>query len=185
MIDFVAVVVKLVIDVENGAARIAERERQEGYEEARFYYERGAYEAAIEDYMYAYQFYREDGKFLFELGHALHKKERYEESNRYLMEAEEHSCDPMILNIMGKNYQALGQYKEAEHYYRRSINRLPGRIYPYYLLALLYSEPDYYHPQQLEEACRMVLEKEPKVHSTAIEEMRDNVKNIVNNGINY
>lgn len=167
------------------AARIAERERQEGYEEARFYYERGAYEAAIEDYMYAYQFYREDGKFLFELGHALHKKERYEESNRYLMEAEEHSCDPMILNIMGKNYQALGQYKEAEHYYRRSINRLPGRIYPYYLLALLYSEPDYYHPQQLEEACRMVLEKEPKVHSTAIEEMRDIVNNILNNGINY
>ena len=87
-----------------------------------------------------------------------------------------HSCDPMSLNIIGKNYQAIGKYEKAEEYFIRSTHRLPGRIYPYYLLAKLYAEPEYQHPEKLKQAVQIVLTKEPKVQSTAIREMREEVK---------
>jgi hypothetical protein len=59
---------------------------------------------------------------------------------------------------------------------------LPGRVYPYYLLAKLYQEAgDYFPSEKLDWAIRMVLETEPKVHSRAIDEMRDEVKRIAKN----
>lgn len=90
-----------------------------------------------------------------------------------------HSCDPMILNIIGKNYQATGEYEKAEEYFIRSTHRLPGRIYPYYLLAKLYVEPEYRHLEKLKQAVQIVLTKEPKVQSTAIKEMREEVKKLI------
>ena len=87
----------------------------------------------------------------------------------------------MILNIIGKNYQALGQPKVAEHWYVRSTHRLPNRIYPYYLLAKLYAEHlEIFPREKLEWAARMVLEKEAKVESTAIRQMREDVKKLLN-----
>ena len=83
----------------------------------------------------------------------------------------------MILNIIGKNCQALGYDEEAEEWFIRSTHRLPNRIYPYYLLAKLYSEhPKYFPREKLEWAVRMVLENEAKVESTAIKQMREEVK---------
>lgn len=100
----------------------------------------------------------------------------FKESTRVLMEAEKRSNDPMILNIIGKNYQGLGEYDRAEEYYLRSTHRLPERIYPYYLLAKLYNENRGFGEKKREWAIRMVMEKEPKIHSTAIEEMREEVR---------
>jgi hypothetical protein len=55
---------------------------------------------------------------------------------------------------------------------------LPGRIYPYYLLAKLYAEPEFLNREKFEEMKRIVLMKAPKIHSTAIEEMRREVEEI-------
>ena len=82
----------------------------------------------------------------------------------------------MILNIIGKNFQEKGEYAQAEKWLLRSTHLLPGRIYPYYLLAKLYAEPEYRHPEKLKQAVQIVLTKEPKVQSTAIREMREEVK---------
>ena len=119
------------------------------------------------------------GDFLFENGHSLHKLKEYDHSTEVLKEAMMHSCDPMILNIIGKNYQATGEYEKAEEYFIRSTHRLPGRIYPYYLLAKLYVEPEYRHLEKLKQAVQIVLTKEPKVQSTAIKEMREEVKKLI------
>ena len=90
------------------------------------------------------------------------------------------SSDAMILNIIGKNCQALGQCMEAEEWFIRSTHRLPNRIYPYYLLAKLYAEhPEVFPKKKLEWAAKVVLEKEAKVESTAIRQMREEVKDIV------
>ena len=68
----------------------------------------------------------------------------------------------------------------AEHWFIRSTHRLPNRIYPYYLLAKLYAEhPDVFSKEKLEWAVRMVLEKEAKVESTAIRQMREEVKKML------
>ena len=90
------------------------------------------------------------------------------------------SSDAMIWNIIGKNCQALGNYEEAEEWFIRSTHRLPNRIYSYYLLAKLYAEyPEFFPREKLEWAVRMVLEKEAKVETTAIKQMREEVKELL------
>ena len=142
-------------------------------------YNIGAYQSAKEDYGKLYPELANRGTFLFEYGYSLHKLKEYDNSTRILEEAMAHSNDPMILNIIGKNYQALGDYEKAEEYLIRSTHRLPGRIYPYYLLVKLYAEPQYLQPEKLKYAAEIVLTKEPKVQSTAIREMREDVKKII------
>lgn len=143
---------------------------------AKMLYTAGAYEAAEKDYERLYPLLKNRAAFLFEYGHGLHKQQKFRASNRILIEAMQRSCDPMILNIIGKNCQQAGDCLAAEGWFIRSTHRLPGRIYPYYLLAKLYAEPGFSQPDKFEKMKRMVLTKEPKVNSTAIRQMRDEVK---------
>ena len=144
----------------------------------RVLYNAGAYESGEREYVSLYPLLKERAAFLFEYGHGLHKLRRAEASNRIMREALKLSCDPMILNIMGKNYQQKGNYLAAEECFIRSTHRLPGRIYPYYLLAKLYAEPAFRQPDKFETMKRIVLTKEPKVQSTAIKEMREELNKI-------
>jgi hypothetical protein len=70
---------------------------------------------------------------MFNRAHSLHKAGDWEASTELLKETMRISSDAMVLNIIGKNCQALGEYKEAEAWFVRSTLRLPNRIYPYYL----------------------------------------------------
>lgn len=142
-------------------------------------YNIGAYQSAKEEYEKLYSELKNRGAFLFEYGYCLHKLKQYDNSTIVLEEAMKHSCDPMLLNIIGKNYQAVGKYEKAEGSLIRSTHRLPGRIYPYYLLAKLYAEPEYQQPEKLKRMVEVVLTKEPKVQSTAIKEMRVEVKKLL------
>ena len=145
---------------------------------ARTLYHAGAYALAEEAYERLYPQLKDRTPFLFEYGHGLHKQGKYKESNRMLRIAARHSCDPMIWNIRGKNYQAMGAYGQAEECFLRAAHLLPGRIYPYYLLAKLYASPGYRHPEKLEEMKRLVRSKEPKVPSTAVRQMREEVEEL-------
>ena len=119
---------------------------------------------------------------MFERAHSLHKAGEWHASIELLEETMKISSDAMVLNIIGKNYQALGQPYLAEGWFIRSTHRLPNRIYPYYLLAKLYAEhPKYFPKEKLGRAVKMVLEKEAKVESTAIKQMREEVKDIMQN----
>lgn len=145
---------------------------------ARVLYSAGAYQSAEKEYGRLYPLLRDRASFLFEYGHGLHKQQQFGKSNRILKEALQRSCDPMILNVIGKNYQQMGDCLSAEDWFIRSTHRLPGRIYPYYLLAKLYAEPSFRQPDKFEKMKWMVLTKEPKVHSTAIRQMREEIKKI-------
>lgn len=165
-----------------GCFRVKEDMRSEeacrGWMNARVLYNVRAYESAEKAYEQLYPTLNNRAAFLFEYGHGLHKQQKYEASDRILKEALKRSSDPMILNILGKNSQETGDYWAAEEWYIRSSHRLPGRIYPYYLLAKLYAEPGFRQYDKLEEMKRMVLTKEPKVNSTAVREMREEIKNL-------
>ena len=73
----------------------------------------------------------------------------------------------------------MKKYEEAEKCFLKSIYLLPERIYPYYLLTKLYADSANYQPENMKQAALSVLEKEPKIYSTAINEMRNEVKKIV------
>ena len=117
---------------------------------------------------------------MFEEAHMLHKAGNWEESTVLLKETMSVSSDAMVLNIIGKNCQGMGLLREAEHWFVRSTHRLPNRIYPYYLLAKLYAEhQDVFPKEKLKWAVLMVLEKKAKVESTAIRQMRKEVKKLL------
>jgi tetratricopeptide (TPR) repeat protein len=116
-------------------------------------------------------------KFLFEYAQSLSKTEHYMESNKILKRAMQISCDPMLYNVMGKNHQALKYYTEAEQCFIKSSHIVPNRIYPYYLMALMYR--DMGELEKAKVAAQIVLTKEPKVQSTAVEEMRKEASKII------
>ena len=118
-------------------------------------------------------------RFLFEFARSLHKAGLWDESTQILKVALTVSGDPMILDLIGKNESAMYRFDSAEQYYRRAADRVPSRIYPYYLMVKLFSYRDNYQPDKLREAARMVLTKEPKVPSTAIRQMKEETRKIL------
>ena len=129
------------------------------------------------EYRNIYPYLSDRIQFLFEYAQCLNKSEQYEESNEVLGTAVKISCDPMLYNIMGKNYQAMKQYHEAERCFVKSSNIVPSRIYPYYLMTLMYVDAG--ETEKAKEMAQIVLTKEPKVQSTAIKEMRNEMKKLL------
>lgn len=128
------------------------------------------------EYKKLYPFLRHETTFLFEYAKYLNRIEKYKDSNRILKEMGLISCDPMVYNIMGRNYQAMGEYWEAEEAFKMASFLVPHRLYPYYLLTKLYDEIG--NRDKLFETAQIVLTKKVKVHSEAIDEMREEVRKI-------
>lgn len=149
----------------------------------RVLYHSGAFNAAAEEYGKLYDKMSWNKDFCFEYGRTLYKAGSYNDAEEVLLKAMAVSGDPMILNMLGRNAQENGEYEKAEMYLLRSTRRLPERVYPHYLLVKLYAEPEYFDRVKLIREAECVLNVEPKVNSTAIMEMRQEVKKIL--GKNY
>lgn len=76
-------------------------------------------------------------------------------------------------------YYIESRRRLPEYWFMRAVHRLPGRIYPYYLLANLYADPFFYRCDKLERMVQTVLEKEPKIQSTAIKQMRRKARELL------
>lgn len=139
-------------------------------------YATGAYQVVAEAYESLHPQLAHQPEFLFEEAQCLSKTGRYSQANQVLERAMQLSGDPMIRYIHAKNEQALGRYQKAEKELLYAIQVLPERIYPYYLLVKLYAEPDFHQEEKWRKAAQAVLTHEPKVQSTAIREMREEVK---------
>jgi tetratricopeptide (TPR) repeat protein len=137
------------------------------------YYHAGLYKDISENYLSLYPYLNDQTRFLFEYAQCLSKSEQPDKSNTVLLRAVQISCDPMLYNIMGKNYQAMKQYEQAEMALVKAAQLVPGRLYPWYLLTKLYVEMGL--DEKAAETAKIVLTKEPKVQSPAVREMREEV----------
>lgn len=144
-------------------------------------YNNKAYEAACDGYEELVPLLGHKPELLFETAQCLSKAERFTDANVLLERAMKLSGDPMIHYMAAKNEQAQGNFPEAERLLLHAIDMLPERIYPYYLLTKLYAEPTFFQEDKFIKATDAVLTKEPKVESTAIREMRTEVKSMLNN----
>lgn len=142
-------------------------------------YNNRAYESVTEDYAALHDRLKHKPEFLFEEAQCLNKTGQYAAAVQVLERAKQLSGDPMIRYMIAKNRQAAKEFQEAEKELLHAIEILPERLYPYYLLAKLYAEPDFYRPDKLQAAAYAVLTKEPKVESRAIMEMREEIKKIL------
>ncbi|MDH6313623.1 O-antigen ligase [Parabacteroides sp. PFB2-10] len=160
-----------------------QRDTDENYRKwsnVRMIYHTKAYEAAIPGYKELYNKLKHKPEFLFEYGQCLNKTKEYIDANWMFKQATWLSADPMIHYMQAKNRQEQQKYEEAEAIYLHALNILPDRIYPYYLLVKLYNEPGFLQPEKRQAAADSVLRKEPKVMTTAIREMREEVEEIMN-----
>ena len=95
----------------------------------------GATQEDVEDLLAVRERLSDNFRYLYDLGYALHRCGHFEESNRVLAEGAEISSDPMFRVIMGRNFEALGDYARAEEEYLKAHYTVPCRIYP--LLRLM------------------------------------------------
>lgn len=142
-------------------------------------YQSQAYASIADDYLELASRLPHKPEVLFEAAQCQSKTGNPQEAIRLLKRAVCLSADPMIHYMLAKNEQAMHHYQDAEKTLRYALRILPERIYPYYLLVQLYADPDYYQPEKLKAMADSVLTKEPKVNSTAIREMRENVRHLL------
>ena len=136
-------------------------------------------ESLLRDYEALHKDLHYEPEFLFNYGKLLAVKNKYEESNKILRRGTEVSTDPMFYNLIGKNYQAMGDYEKAEENYIYSHNLLPNRFYPLYLLVKMYSETDCFSKDKIVKCGNQILNKEIKIQSPAIKDMQREIKLIL------
>jgi O-antigen ligase len=140
------------------------------------YYHAGLFKDTAESYEALYPHLNDQIRFLFEYAQCLSKSEQPEKSNKILQRATQISCDPMLFNVMGKNYQTMKQYEQAETVFIKATQLVPSRLYPWYLLTKLYHETGL--QEKVSETAEIVLTKELKVQSPAVREMREEVRKL-------
>jgi signal peptidase I len=142
----------------------------------RVYYNSGLFKETVEHYRELYPYLNDQISYLFEYAQCLSKSGQPAESNAVLRRAMQISCDPMLYNVMGKNYQDMKQYGQAEAAFVHAAQLVPSRLYPWYLLTKLYNEMGM--KDKVNETVAIMLTKEPKVQSPAVNEMREEVKRL-------
>ena len=139
-------------------------------------YSMQSYDAARLEYATLYHLLKDNPRFLFEYGHALHKTGRFTQSNAILKEGAQYSSDPMFYNVIGNNFKELGEHDRAEEMYRFAFDMLPNRIYPLYLLMKLYAETN--QSDKAFEMAQKIIEFVPKVDSPAVRDIKEEAKKL-------
>lgn len=156
--------------------------KQEAYRrwaDEKTYFNMNIYEETVDNYRELYPLLNTEPAFMFEYGQCLSKTGKYEDSNRILSEGLQYSGDPMFYNIIGKNHQALKQYDQAESAFRKAAAMVPHRLYPYYLMAKMYFESG--QIQAGIETAQTLIGKEPKVMSEAVQDMKKEMREAIEN----
>lgn len=140
-------------------------------------YQVAGYDACLNDYRKAYPQLRNDGDFLVNYGKALSMAGKHEKAIEILDEAQDYLSNTIVYTALGDSYKASKQYKLAEQAYRHAWYMIPSRFYPKYLLAKLYDETG----QQVKAVAiaKELLNKEVKIESKAIEEIKEEMREII------
>ena len=145
------------------------------------YFAQGRYEDIVDNYKVLYPYFRGNSEFLFEYGQCLSKTGDYIESNQILSEGAKHSSDPMFFNILGKNFNEMGDFKTAEQMFYKAYYRIPHRFYPLYLLMQLYKRQG--RNEEMGKIACQIVEKQVKIDSPDIREMKNEAWNELNSGV--
>ncbi|MCR9013343.1 O-antigen ligase family protein [Gabonibacter chumensis] len=147
--------------------------------QAQKYYDMKIFATAAESYEALYPILKVYPDFLFEYGDALSKTGHLDKGNRILSEAARGMADPMIYNLIGKNYQAKKQFHRAEYYFLKAHYLVPNRLYPLFLLAHLYQEMEL--PEKAFQTAQQVINADVKINSTATKEIKFKMKQLAKN----
>lgn len=140
-------------------------------------YNRGGTEQAITIYEAVYPAFDRNGNFLMNYGKALSMAEADPKAIDILRQAKQHLNNIIIQTALGDSYKNLEKYEKAEQAYQLASYMLPDRFYPQYLLVKLYDVTG--QRKKLIPIATKLLHKEPKIKSTAVEEIKQEIKKIL------
>lgn len=120
-----------------------------------------------------------DVESIFSVALNLHRAGDCRRSNQLLIPLLQKSSDPMVPNIIGKNYQALSMPDSAEYFFRKSAMRCPNRMYPHYLLMKLYTDSLSADRQACVNEAETILTMKVKVQSPAIDDMQKEARKVL------
>ena len=148
-------------------------------------YGMGTYMQSIEAYAEVWPELQNNGAFLTNYGKALSMAGQHAEAIELLLRAAQTQPSTVVYTALGDSHKAMGQTNEAEAAYLYAWHMAPARFYPQYLLALLYDETGQ-HGKAIATASYL-LQKEVKVTSKAIDEIREAMRAILekHSGVNY
>jgi O-antigen polymerase len=137
----------------------------------------GDYRGAVRKFELVYPVFDKEGNFLVNYGKSLAMAGKYSKAIEVLEQAKRFLGNTVIDNTLGDSYKAIKEYDKAEEAYQQAINMTPAKFYGQYLLAKLY-----YESRQKEKAivlAQKILNKKIKIPSTAIQELRLEMKKIL------
>ncbi len=140
-------------------------------------YNIGLYDDCLADYEKAYPKLKTNGDFLTNYGKALSIAGKHEKAIAILLQASRYYPNTVVYTALGDCYKGLGQTANAEQAYLHAWHMNPSRFYPKYLLAKMYDESG--QKVKAVEIARELLSKDIKIESTAIREIRDEMKRII------
>jgi O-antigen ligase len=134
-------------------------------------YENKQFKNSLNIYKSIYFEMKDNGLFLLYYGTCLIMDGECGLGQQVLNEADKKISDPIIYLKKGDCYKKEKNYQEAEKAYKYADAMIPVRLYPKYLLALLYEEQGKYN-EAIEYAQRVINTKE-KISNTATKEMKN------------
>jgi O-antigen polymerase len=140
-------------------------------------YQMGAWKACLEDYEKAFPVLHDDGDFLTNYGKALSMAGEHFKAIEILQQATGRYPNTVVYTALGDSYKATGETDKAEQAYLHAWYMNPSRFYPKYLLAKLYDESG--QKEKAVTTAKELLEKQVKIGSTAIEEIRVEMEEIL------
>ncbi|MBN1181175.1 MAG: O-antigen ligase family protein [Bacteroidales bacterium] len=147
------------------------------WNEANYFYAITNYSNANIDYKEITASFFFNGTLWQQYGKSLQMDGNNKESVKVLEKAGNFTSDYILYTTLGDAYKGIKQYGKAEAAYQHAIYMEPHKFYPHYLLAKLYFETGQNYKAR--EIAEDILNKEVKVPSRAIEEIRTEMKKIL------
>ncbi len=142
-------------------------------------YQNKAYEQAADQYANLYQQLYHQADFLYEGAECFSQTGRHDIAIIWLKRALQLSAEPQLYYAIAQNKEAIQQYEAAEQYLL-DVNRiLPEQGYTYFLLAKLYAEPSFCHPDKFRIAAKRVLTIQPSAQNNITKEMKEEIIQIL------
>ena len=135
------------------------------------------YADAIKEYKPLLPQLMADDRFLQEYAKALSLNNENKESNAILKKSHTYGSDVFSMITLGDNYMQLRQYTLAEKAYKRAGYMQPAMFYPKFLLVKLYVETN--NEQKAVSLAKKLLDKKEKISSVALNEMKTEMKNLI------
>lgn len=136
-----------------------------------------AYEECLEDFALGYPLLKTDGDFLIQYGKALSMANQDSMAIEILEGAKPHLNNTILYTALGDSYERLESYTLAEQAYRQAYRMVPNRFYPLYLLVKMYDETG--QNEKALDVSEQILNKNVKIESRAIEEIKEYAQEII------